>query len=110
MLPRNRLCLLDGRILDKSPHNIFHLNFCQYAPYNYLSGVCSEFFYLSCRSASKKFFSLCCSVFLSFCPCLSFHSFANLKLAFSLKKTFGQARETTALPGIFICSRGKLFL
>ena len=64
--------------------------FLQHAPYNYLSGLCSKFFYLSCRSTSKKFFSLCCSVFLSFCPYLSFHSFANLKLTFCLQKLLGR--------------------
>ena len=37
---------------------------------------------------SLKLFSLCCSVFLSFCPYLSFRSFANLKLAFFLCKNF----------------------
>ena len=67
--------------------------FWQHAPYNYLSGVCSEFFYLSCRSTSKKFFSLYCSVFLSFCPCFSFHSFAILKLAFSLQNLLGRQEK-----------------
>src|ERR1041384_8136816 len=89
--PENRLCLLDGKIRDKSPDHIFDLNFFgQYAPYNFLSGLCSEFFDLSCKSASKKFFSLYCSVFLSFCPCFSFLSFANLQLAFSLQKLLGR--------------------
>ena len=42
--------------------------FWQYAPYNYLSGVCSEIFDLCCRSASKRIlFSLlfCFSQLLS---------------------------------------------
>src|SRR3954471_11381624 len=67
------------------------------SPYNFLSGVCSEFFDLSCRSISLKLFSLCCSVFPRFCPCLSFRSFANLNLDFSLQN-FWQSRETVALP------------
>src|SRR3954470_11732671 len=79
MLSRNRFCLLDGKILDKSPDHLFDLIFLQHAPYDYISGICSELFDLSCRSATKKFVSLCCSVFLSFCPYLSFLSFANLK-------------------------------
>src|ERR1044072_9406114 len=46
--------------------------FSQHAPYNYLSGACSEVFDLSCRSASKKLSFLCCFVFLSFRPGCSF--------------------------------------
>ena len=95
MLSRNRLCLLDGKIRDKSPIIVLIWFFLQYAPYNYLSGVCSEFFDLSCRSISLKSFSLWCSVFLNFCPCLSFRSFANLKLAFSLQKLLGGKRNSS---------------
>ena len=85
MLSRNRLCLLDRKIHDKSPDHIFDMYFLQYDPYNYLSRVCSKFFDLSCRSSSKKFFSLCCSIFLSFCPCLLFADLQSLSLLFLCK-------------------------
>ena len=60
--------------------------FWQRALYNWLSSVCSELFYLSCRSAPKKIFTTCWSVFHRFCPVLPFLRFANLELAFSLQK------------------------
>src|SRR4051812_29399266 len=49
--------------------------FLKHDPYNFLSSFCSKFIYLCCRSAYKKFFSLCCPIFLSFCPCFPFGSF-----------------------------------
>src|SRR3954469_2234441 len=84
MLSRNRFCLLDGKIRDKSPDHLFDLNFFNSILHTivFQASVLS-YFDLSCRSAYKKFFSLCCHVFLSFCPCFSFSSFANLKLSFS---------------------------
>ena len=63
--------------------------FSQHAPYNYLLGVRSKFFDLSCRSISKKSPFICCYVFHRFYPCLFFRSFANLKLALSLQKILG---------------------
>ena len=85
-------------LTEKIPVNhqiiFFDLNFFwQHAPWNYLSGFCSEFFDLSCRSISLKLFYLYCSVFPRFCPRLSFHSFANLKLAFSLQKLVGNQEK-----------------
>src|ERR1044072_6896365 len=50
-------------------------------------------FDLSCKSTSKKFPFLCCSVFLSFCPGFSFRSFAILKLAFSLQTFLGRQEK-----------------
>jgi hypothetical protein len=44
---------------------------------------------LSCRSAPKKLFTACWSVFHWFCHVLLLLSFANLKLAFSLQNLFG---------------------
>ena len=61
----------------------------QYALYNCLSGVYSEFFHLSCRSSPKQLFTTCCSVFHRFCHVLCFHYFANPKLIFYLQKPFG---------------------
>ena len=43
-------------------------------------------FWFELQKCLEKNFSLFCSVFLNFCPCFSFRSFANLRLAFSLKK------------------------
>src|SRR3954471_13319739 len=80
MLSRNRLCLLDGKIRGKSPDHVFDLNYFESMLHTVIFQASVLSFFLSCRSAPKKFFSLCCSVFLSLCPCLSFHSFANLKL------------------------------
>ena len=62
--------------------------FWQYALYNWLSGICSEFFDLSCGSIPNNFFNACWPVFHSFCLVLPLISFANLKLAFSLQKLF----------------------
>src|SRR4051812_38103233 len=94
MLSKNILCLLDRKIRDKSPDHIFDLNFFwQYATYNFLSGICSEFFDLSSVSAHKKFFPLCYPVFLSFCPCFYFSSFAILKLYFSLQNPLGRQEK-----------------
>ena len=67
--------------------------FLQGALYNWLSGVCSEFFYLSCRSAPKKLFTTCWSFFHRLCPVLPFLRFANLELAFSLQKPFGNLEK-----------------
>src|SRR3954466_15705254 len=91
MLSRNRFCLLDGKIRDKSPYHLFDLNFCD----NMLHKIIFQVYVLnlSCISAPKKFFSLCCYVFLSFCPCFSFRSFANLRLAFSLQKLLGRQEK-----------------
>src|SRR4051812_42308498 len=93
MLSRNRFCLLDGKIRDESTDHLFDLNFLTVCSIQLSFRHLSEFFYLSCRSTSKKFFSLCCSIFLSFCPCFSFRSFANLKLAYSLQKLLGRQEK-----------------
>src|ERR1044071_7220918 len=78
--PENRLCLLDGKNRNKLPVHLFELNFfTQHALYNCETFVCSEFFYLSCRSAPKKFFTTRCSVFHRFFHVLPFLTFANLK-------------------------------
>ena len=67
--------------------------FWQRALYNWLSSVCFDFFDLSCRSAPKKLFTTCWSVFHRFCPVLPFLRFANLELAFSLQKPFGNLEK-----------------
>src|SRR3954463_41247 len=102
MLSRNRFCLLDGKIHDKSPDHHFDLNLFESMIHtiNFQEYV-QSFFALSCRSASKKFFSLCCSIFLSFCPCFYFRSFANLKLAF-LWKNFLEGKRNSIPSGKYL--------
>ena len=79
---------------EKNPSSSFWDDFfTQRALYNYGTFVCSEFFYLSCRSIPKKFFSTCWSVCHRFCPILPFLRFANRKLAFSLQKLFGNLKK-----------------
>ena len=85
MLSRNRFWLLDRKNRYKSPDHLFDLNFFDSMLHTITFQYSVQSFYLSFISTSKKFFSLCCSVFLSFCPCFSFCSFAILKLDFSLK-------------------------
>ena len=80
----------------------------QRALYNCETSVCSEFFDLSCSSAPKKFFATCCSVFHRFCHVLSLLTFANLKLAFSLQKRFGNLEKQYLFKNIFISSGGKI--
>ena len=58
----------------------------------YLPSVLS-FFDLSCRSAPKKLLTTRWSVFHRICHILCFLSFANLKLAFSLQKVFGNLEK-----------------
>src|SRR3954463_11286990 len=78
--------------------------------YNYETFVYSEFFYLSCRSTPKKFFTTCWSVFHRFCPVFPFLRFANLKLAFSLQKLFGNLEKQYLFKGILISSRENFIL
>src|SRR4051812_46239374 len=104
MLSRNRFCLLDGKIRDKSRDSLFYLIYFD----SMLHTIIFQAFVLT--SASKKFFSLCCYVFLSFCPRFSFRGFANLKLSFSLQKLLGRQEKQLPFLEIFICSRGKLLL
>src|ERR1041385_1081506 len=107
--PEKRFCPRDGKNKNKSPVHLFELNFLHSVLYTImeLSYVLS-FFYLSCRSAPKKFFTTCCSVFHRFCHVLSLLTFANLKLAFSLQKPFGNLEKQYPFLTIFICSRGKM--
>ena len=110
MLSRNRLCLLDGTIRQNSRDHLLDMIFFQYDLYNCVSSVCSEFFDLSCRSAPKQLFTTCCSVFPRFCHVLHFHCFANLKLAFSLQKLFGNLEKQYIFMKIFISSREQVIL
>src|ERR1041385_5220284 len=92
--PENRFCPRDGKNHRKLPVHLFKLNFFYTAcSKNHGTFVCSEFFDLSCRSTPKKFFTTCCSVFHRFCHVLSLLTFANLKLAFSLQKPFGNLEK-----------------
>src|ERR1041385_5715546 len=117
--PENRFCPRDGKNHRKIPVRLLELKFLhrmlytivklsalkdelgffraeiftQNALYNCETFVCSEFFVLSCRSAPKKFFTTCFSVFHRFCHVLYFLTFANVKLAFSLQKLFGNLEK-----------------
>src|ERR1041385_3150629 len=108
--PENRFCPRDGQNQIKSPVHIFELNFLHSVLYTIteLSYVLS-FLDLSCRSTPKKLFATCCSVFHRFCDVLSLLTFANLKLAFSLQKPFGNLEKQYIFKNIFISS-GKNYL
>src|SRR3954466_4282491 len=84
--PENRFCPRDGKNHRKIPVHLFELNFLYSVIYTIteLSYVLS-FFYFSCRSIPKKFFTTCWSVFHRFCHVLSLLTFANLKLDFLCK-------------------------
>src|SRR4051812_29089306 len=88
--PENRFCLLNGKNRNKSPVHLFELNCLQSVLYTIvkLSYVLS--FYLSCP---KKFSTTRCSVSHRFCHVLPLLTFANLKLAFSLQKPFGNLEK-----------------
>src|ERR1041384_2535283 len=105
--PENRFCPRDGKNHRKISVHLFELNFLHSVLYTIteLSYVLS-FFYLSCRSTPKKFFTTCCSVFHRFCHVLSLLTFANLKLAFYLQKLFGNLEKQYRFLKIFIFSRG----
>src|SRR3954466_7673688 len=108
--PESRFCPREGKNHRKIPVQFFCSEFStQRALYNHETFVCSEFFYLSCRSIPKKFFTTCWSVFHRFCPVLPFLRFANLKLAFSLQKLFGNLEKKYPFKNILISSREKLF-
>ena len=68
--------------------------FWKYAPYNYLSGFCSEFFDLSCRSIYLKLFSLCCSVFPDSAPVYLFAILQTLNLLFPCKNLWAIKRNS----------------
>src|SRR3954463_2254843 len=102
MLSRKQIQSLDGKIHDKSPDLLFYLNLFDSMIYTIISGVCSEFFDLSCRSSPKKLFTTCWSVFHRFCNVLRFLHFENLKLDFSLQKLFGNLEKQYIFRNIFI--------
>ena len=93
MLSRNRFCPLDGKIRDKSPDHLFDLNVYDSMLRTIIFQASILSFLIWVAEVRRKNSSLCCSVFLSFCPCLSFCSFANLKLAFSLQKHLGRQEK-----------------
>ena len=90
MLSRNQILSSWRKTSEQITSSSFWAEFfTHHALYNCETFVCSEFFYLSCRSTPKKFSTTCCSVFHRFCHVLSLFTFANLKLAFYLQKLFG---------------------
>ena len=78
------VCLTEKFVIN---HQIIFLIwiFLQYALYNCISGVCSEFFYLSCRSSPKKLFTACWPVFHWFCHVFFFSVLQTLSLLFLCK-------------------------
>ena len=110
VLSRKQILSLDRKIRIKSPDHLFGLNFFrQRSLYNCISCVCSEFFDLSCRSIPNRSITTCCSVFHRFCPVLPFLHFANLELAFSLQKPFGNLEKQQTFKNILISSKEQLF-
>src|SRR4051812_46610997 len=95
MLSRNRFCLLDGKIRDKSPDNLFDLIFWQYVPYNCLSSVCSEFFDLSCRSAPKTILFSAVLFFSAFVPVFLLAVLQTLSLLFLCKNFWAGKRNSS---------------
>ena len=95
MLSRNRLCPLGEKISHKSPYHLFNLNYFD-SMLNWLSSVCAEFFDLICRSAPKKLFTTCWSVFHTFCHVLRFHHFTNLSLLFLCKNFLEILRNSSS--------------
>src|ERR1041385_8776175 len=109
--PKNRFYPRDGKNQIKSPVHLFELNFfTQRALYNHGTFICSEFFYLSCRSTPKKFFTTCCSVFHRFCHVLSLLNFSNLKISFCVQKPFGNLDTQYLFKNIVISSKGKIVI
>ena len=94
--PENIFCLLHCKNLLKSPDHLFDLIFLQYALYNWLSSVCSEFFDLSCRSAPKKFSTTCCSVFHRFCHVFLSSLLQTLSLLFLCKNFLAIVRNSSS--------------
>src|ERR1041385_9502897 len=92
--PENRFCPRDGKNHRKIQVHLFEMNFLHNVLYTITELLfVLRFFYLSCISTPKKFFTTCCSVFHRFCHVLSLLTFANLKLAFSLEKPFGNLEK-----------------
>ena len=110
VLSRKQILSLDRKIRIKSPDHLFGLNFFHSVLYTivFRASVLS-FFDWSCRSAPKKSFTTCCSVFHRFCPVLPFPHFANLELAFSLQKPFGNLEKQQTFKNILISSKEQLF-
>src|ERR1043165_9875870 len=97
MLSRNRFCLLDGKIRDKSPAHLFDLNFFDSMLHTIsFQASIQSFFDLSCRSTSKKFPFLCCSVLLSFAPAFLFVVLQSLSLLFLCKLFWAGKRNSSS--------------
>ena len=110
VLSRKQIMSLDRKNRIKSPDHLFGLNFSDSVLYTigFRASVLS-FFDLSCRSAPKKSFTTGQSVFHRFCPVLPFLHFANLELAFSLQKPFGNLEKQQTFKNILISSKEQLY-
>ena len=106
VLSRKQILSLDRKIRIKSPDHLFGLNFFDSVLYIivFRASVLS-FFDLSCRSIPNRSITTCCSVFHRFCPVLPFLHFANLELAFSLQKPFGNLEKQQNFKNILISSK-----
>src|SRR4051812_16571066 len=86
--PENRLCLLDGKNRKKSPVHLYDLKFLHSMRYTIVKLSYVLIFLFELHKCPKKFSTTRCSVFHRFCHVLPLLTFANLKLAFYLQKTF----------------------
>ena len=108
-MSRNRFCLLDGKICDKSPDNIFNLHVFDSMLHIIIFQASVLSFLIWVAEVFPKNSLLSTILFSKFCAVLSFRSFANLKLAFSLQKHLGSQEKQYPFLKIFISSIGKLF-
>ena len=85
MLSRNRFCLLDGKIRDKSPDHLFDLNCFDIMLHKITFQASVQSFLIWVAEVPRKNSFLCCSLFLCFCPGFSFAILQSLSLLFLCK-------------------------
>src|SRR3954463_11384175 len=97
-----------GCAVQETDH-LFGLNFFHSVLYIivFQASVLS-FFDWSCRSAPKKSFTACWSVFHRFCTVLPFLRFASPKLVYFLQKLYGNPEKQYTFKFIFISSKEQL--
>ena len=98
--PENKFCLLGGKNRNKSPVNLFGLNFLHSMLYTILklSYVLSFFIWVA-EVPRKNSFLSAVMFFSASVPVFLLAVLQTLSLLFFFAKTFGQAIETVALPG-----------
>ena len=82
----------------------------QHALYNCLSGICSEFFDLSCRSVPEIIIYYLLVCFSQILSCFAFPSFCKPWACFLFAKTFLQSWETVDLQDYPYFQKGKIIL